>query len=140
MTKLLLGAKKALEASTHSLDECTLEVREKKAELSENDKIFVEGISTTTTRDGLKYYVERISDLETKEITYGTRNNKTVNAIVTFTSSIGEFGNDLTRSYCKAIIIVISLFFSISEEDFIQCSCKDVIKSLTLRFTFKPFS
>ncbi|XP_028398972.1 protein mono-ADP-ribosyltransferase PARP14-like [Dendronephthya gigantea] len=82
------GANKALEESPHSMGQCTLVARKKKAKVWEKNKILVEGISTTTTRDGLMFYLERISDLEVKEMIYGTRSNQTVNAIVTFESSI----------------------------------------------------
>ena len=97
MENMFIGANKALEGSPHSMGQCTLIARKKKARVWEKNKILVEGISATTTKDGLMFYVERISDLEVKEITYGTRSNQTVNAIVTFHSSIGEFGGTLTR-------------------------------------------
>ena len=59
-------------------------------EVSENDKVFVQGISTKTTKDCLWFYMERISHLDVKDITYGPENGESVNAIVTFGSTIGE--------------------------------------------------
>ena len=61
------------------------------AEIFENDKVFVQGISTKTSQDCLLFYMERISDLVVKDITYGPENGESVNAIVTFGSTIGEF-------------------------------------------------
>ncbi|CAB4011021.1 poly [ADP-ribose] polymerase 14-like, partial [Paramuricea clavata] len=61
--------KKALETSPHSLEESALTLRRrKKVEISENDKVFVEGISKKTTEDCLKFYMERLSDSEVKDI------------------------------------------------------------------------
>ena len=83
-----------METSPHSLDGCTLTTRQKKEETSENDKVFVEGISTKTTRDCLQFYMERISELDVKDITYSKKSSESVNAIVTFDDMIGELRNN----------------------------------------------
>ena len=56
-----------------------------KQEIFENDKVFVEGISTTTSKDSFKYYMERISGLPVKDITYGTKSSD---------GTVGESRND----------------------------------------------
>ena len=73
-----------------SFEDLTLTTRRKMAEIFENDKVFVQGILTKTTKDCLLFYMERISDLDVKDITYGPENGESVNAIVTFGSTIGE--------------------------------------------------
>jgi hypothetical protein len=61
-----------------------------------NDKVFVEGISTKTSKDSLKFYMERISDSDVKDITYEhAKSSESINAIVTFHSSIGELRTTL---------------------------------------------
>ncbi|CAB3996938.1 poly [ADP-ribose] polymerase 14-like, partial [Paramuricea clavata] len=82
------GAKKALDTSPHSLDGSTLTTRQKKVENFANDKVFVEGISIKTSKDSLKFYMERISGSDVKDITYDHANSESRNAIVTFHSSI----------------------------------------------------
>jgi hypothetical protein len=63
----------------------------RKEERFENDKVFVEGISTKTSKDSLKYYMERISGLPVKDITYGS---DSVNAVGKFHGTVGESRND----------------------------------------------
>jgi hypothetical protein len=81
-----------LETSPHSLEESTLTLtRRKKVEISENDKVFVEGISKKTTKDCLKFYMERLSGSDVKDIKYAhAKSSESVNAIVIFHSPIGE--------------------------------------------------
>jgi hypothetical protein len=89
-----------LETSPHSLEESALTLtRRKKVEISENDKVFVEGISKKTTEDCLKFYMERLSGSDVKDIKYGHAKSRreSVNAIVTFHSPIGE----LNTSSCQ---------------------------------------
>ena len=78
-----------MESSPHCLEESSLTIRLKKKETlgEEGDKVFVDGISSETSQDCLKFYMERISDLDVENITYGAQK---MNAIVTFKSSIGE--------------------------------------------------
>ena len=92
-----------MEKIPHSLEGSTLTTRQKKAELSENDKVFVEGVSTNTSKDCLQFYMERISDLDVKNITYGTKSSGSVNAIVTFHGPVGELRNDLEKKSVTAI-------------------------------------
>ena len=86
-----------MESSPHCLEESSLTIRLMKKEIlketlgEEDDKVLVDGISSETTTDCLKFYMERISDLDVKNITYGAQK---MNAIVTFKSSIGEIRND----------------------------------------------
>ena len=81
-----------METSPHSLEESALTLtRRKKVEISENDKVFVEGISKKTTEDCLKFYMERLSGSDVKDIKYAhAKSSESVNAIVTFHSPIGE--------------------------------------------------
>ena len=77
-----------MESSPHCLEESSLTIRLKKKEsLEEDDKVFVDDISSETSQDCLEFYMERISGLEVKDIKYGSQK---MNAIVTFKSSIGE--------------------------------------------------
>ncbi|CAB4034807.1 serine threonine- kinase endoribonuclease IRE1 [Paramuricea clavata] len=62
----------------------------RKEEIFENDKVFVEGISTKTSKDSLKYYMERISGLPVKDITYGTKSSDSVNAVGKFHSTVAS--------------------------------------------------
>ena len=91
-----------MESSPHCLEESSLTIRLMKKEIlketlgEEDDKVLVDGISSETTTDCLKFYMERISDLDVKNITYGAQKMK---AIVTFKSSIGEMKRPvLTRT------------------------------------------
>ena len=59
-------------------------------EISESDKLFVQGISAETTKDCLQLYIERISDLDVKDIQYGGKSGENDNAIVTFDSTMGK--------------------------------------------------
>ena len=86
-----------METSPHSLEGCTLAVRKKNKEISENDKVFVKGISTKTSKDCLQFYMERISELDVKDITYGAKSSESVNAIVTFDGIIGELRNNAEK-------------------------------------------
>ena len=80
-----------METSPHSLEESTLTTRRKKAEIvSENDKVFVEGIPTKPSEND----TEGISDLDVKDITHDTKSSDNLNAIVTFYSPVGELRND----------------------------------------------
>jgi hypothetical protein len=41
--------------------------------------VFIEGISTKTSKDSLKSYLEQISGLKVKDITYGTKSSELQN-------------------------------------------------------------
>mgnify|MGYP002803371376 CR=1 FL=1 len=77
-----------MKESLQSFEDLTLTVQGKMAEIFENDKVFVKGILTKTTKDCLWFYMERISDLDVKDITYGPENGETVDTIVTFDSTV----------------------------------------------------
>ena len=80
-----------MESSPHCLEESPLTIRLMKKETLEEDKVFVDGISSQTSADCLTLYMERMSDLDVKNIKYGAEK---MTAIVTFKSSIGEIRND----------------------------------------------
>ena len=50
-------------------------------------KVHVQGISETTTKDCLRFYLEKFSDAEVKEVYLGCTNN----ALATFASEPGNF-------------------------------------------------
>ena len=79
-----------MESSPHFLEESPLTIRLMKKETLEGDKVFADGISSETSVDCLTLYMEKISGLEVKNITYGAEK---MTAIVTFNGSIGEIRN-----------------------------------------------
>ena len=83
-------------------------VQSKQAVQFEHKKLCIEGLGENTSRDSLKYYVERISDTDVLEIEFGTR----CNAIVTLDDELGTEGSGGNLlSFCFVIILPVSYVY-----------------------------